>query len=162
MGFTEAVEFVLSYEGGLVDDPADPGGLTKFGISQRAYPDLDIRNLTREQAIEIYRNDYWNKCKCNELPQQLAFVLFDSAVNQGPSAAIKMLQRSLSVADDGIIGSQTIAAAFRVDETNALMELIAQRCNQYALNPNVTRYGLGWYRRVSACHQVAFEEGISI
>jgi len=155
MTFQSAVDFVLSFEGVLSDDPLDSGGLTKFGISQKAYPALDIRSLTREQAVEIYRTDYWNRCKCNELPPALALIVFDAAVNQGPKASILMLQKALSVRPDGDIGPVTIAAAHRVDARHAAAELIARRGYQYALLPDVNRFGLGWFRRLSACHQLA-------
>lgn len=155
--FGRAVEFVLSYEGGLSDDPQDSGGLTHFGISQKTYPHLDIRNLTREGAIEIYRDDYWQKCKCDQLPAHLALIAFDSAVNQGPPTAIRLLQRSLGVRDDGIIGPQTIAAAEAVSAAVIIPEFIARRGYQYALHPQSARYGLGWFRRLAACHQLALE-----
>ena len=157
MMFNRAVEFVLRFEGDFSDDPKDSGGATKFGISQRAYPSLDIRSLTREAAIEIYRQDYWNRCRCNELPAQLALILFDSAVNQGPTAAIRLLQKSLNVGADGVIGPITIAAAFRASPSLVITEFIARRAYQYTLHPEVTRFGLGWFRRLSACHQLAQE-----
>ena len=77
------MDFVLSAEGGLVDDGSDPGGLTKFGISQRAYPNLDIRELTIEGAKALYRKDYWNRFSCDKLPPGIALLVFDAAVNQG-------------------------------------------------------------------------------
>jgi lysozyme family protein len=87
--FDRAFSFVCSpsIEGGYVNDPADPGGETKFGISKRSYPDLEIRNLTAEQAKEIYRRDYWEKAGCNGLPWPLDVITFDCAVNQGVSFA---------------------------------------------------------------------------
>src|SRR3972149_8182863 len=111
MSFQRAVEFIFEHEGGLVDDPRDSGGLTKFGVSQRAYPDLDIRSLTKEQAAELYRRDYWLKCGCDKLPSAVAVILFDAAINQGPAAAVRLLQKSLGVRPDGVVGPQTIGAA---------------------------------------------------
>src|SRR5581483_11873606 len=102
--FQAAVDFVLAAEGGIVDDPSDPGGLTRFGISQRAYPNLDIRRLTLADAKALYRKDYWDACSCDKLPPGIAFVVFDAAVNQGVSASIRMLQRAVSVKEDGVIG----------------------------------------------------------
>ena len=156
--FDIAVDFVLLFEGGLSDDPSDSGGVTRFGISQKAYPDLDIRNMTMPQAKEIYRADYWNRCKCNELPVQLALILFDAAVNQGPAAAIRMLQKSLDVRADGVIGAETIAAAHRADVRKVASEFIARRAYQYAIHPQVARFGLGWYRRLAACHRLTQDE----
>src|SRR3990167_72919 len=133
--FDTAVEFVLGFEGDISDNPHDSGGLTRFGISQKSYPDLDIRSITRDQAKEIYRSDYWDRAKCNELPAQLAIILFDSAVNQGPGLAIRLLQKSLGVNADGAIGPITIAAAHRADLNTVVGELIARRAYQYSLHP---------------------------
>lgn len=155
--FEKAVEFVLRFEGDFLDDSRDSGGATKFGISSRSYPDLDIKNLTRMQAIEIYRADYWNRLKANECPAQIAIVLFDAAVNQGLISAIRMLQKSLGVTVDGIMGPLTIAAALRADLRKVIPEFIARRGYQYALHPEVARFGLGWFRRLAACHQATME-----
>lgn len=83
MNFETAIAYVLRYEGSLSDDKRDPGGLTKFGISQRAYPDLDIAGLTLNEAKQIYLRDYWWPVRAHELPETLRLVVFDCAVNQG-------------------------------------------------------------------------------
>jgi lysozyme family protein len=153
--FETALDFVLSAEGGFVDDPADPGGLTKFGISQRAYPHLNIRELTIDTAKALYRKDYWDRCSCDKLPAGIAFVLFDAAVNQGASASIRMLQRSLNVKEDGVVGPSTLAAAAAQTTSSIITELIARRSVAYALSPLVGRDGLGWFRRLAKAHQVA-------
>src|SRR5690606_26803467 len=83
--FRRAVEVVLAHEGSYVNDPADPGGETKFGISKRQYPDLDIASLTREQAVEIYRRDWWDKYGYGRLASPaIATKVFDLSVNVGP------------------------------------------------------------------------------
>jgi hypothetical protein len=82
--FEKAVEFTLQFEGeGGEASPGDPGGLTKWGISQRSHPNLDIANLTREQAIEIYRTEYWDRLRCDRLPARFDVAMFDTAVNVG-------------------------------------------------------------------------------
>lgn len=81
--FARCIEFVLAEEGGTVNDPHDPGGLTKYGISQRSYPDVDILRLTLDDATAIYRRDYWDKIRGDELPAGIDLLVFDSAVNQG-------------------------------------------------------------------------------
>jgi lysozyme family protein len=91
MSFDQAVTFVLEREGGLSDDPTDPGGLTNFGISQRAYPDLDIRHLTVEGATAIYKRDYWDAAGCDALTPAVALAVFDSAVNCGVQRAKEWL-----------------------------------------------------------------------
>ena len=144
MDFETAVRIVINTEGGLIDDPHDPGGLTKFGISQRAYPSLDIRRLTVDLAKVIYRVDRWDPCKCDQLPDGLRLPVFDMAVNQGVDAAIKALQSALSVKVDGDLGPVTIKAAARVD---ARARFTAARVLRYTRTKNFDRYGMGWITR---------------
>lgn len=92
--FIRSISFVLRWEGGYANDPNDPGGETNFGISKRSYPNLDIRNLTREQAIAIYQRDYWQASGADQLPWPLNLVHFDSAVNTGTGQAQKFLKES--------------------------------------------------------------------
>lgn len=92
MSFAQALKFVLEREGGYVNDSQDPGGETKFGISKRSYPNVDIRNLTPELAGTIYANDYWGPAGCEHLTPGMAVVVFDSAVNVGVRRAVEWLQ----------------------------------------------------------------------
>ena len=94
ISFDEIVEVTLHHEGGYVHDPKDLGGETNFGIAKRFYPDVDIKNLTEEKATDIYRADYWDKNRVEELPEQLRHVFFDMCVNQGRGTAVKILQRA--------------------------------------------------------------------
>src|SRR5690606_20143010 len=119
--FLRAVEVVLAHEGGYVNDPADPGGETKWGISRRSYPELDIASLTREDAIATYYRDWWQRDGYDRLQDgAVATKLLDMAVNMGPATAHKLLQEALvflgfAVDVDGIIGPQTIGAANKAD-----------------------------------------------
>ncbi len=155
--FDIAVEFVLSQEGGLADDPQDMGGLTNYGISHTNYPMIDIAHLTRDDAKTIYKRDYWDACSCGLLPDGLAIVLLDAAVNQGPLAGRRMLQQALNVKQDGVIGPMTQQAAMSADVKKTVSEFVARRINTYGLNPQFTRYGLGWARRCVLVHQIALE-----
>lgn len=92
--FDRAVDFVLAHEGGYSNDPNDPGGETNFGISKRAYPALNIKILTAEDAIEIYRQDYWRDCGAEQLPDDLAIIHFDASVNHGISKANQFLEQA--------------------------------------------------------------------
>lgn len=146
--FDQAFAFVVEAEGGatITDDPDDPGGLTKWGVSQRAYPGLDIRGLTRDDAKAIYKRDYWDRCHCDRFQQQLALALFDSAVNQGPMKAIRLLQRALRVDDDGVVGDETVNAAMRAYPAEVLIDYLSHRAVEYArLNP---KYHRGWFSRL--------------
>ena len=89
--FDEAIKFVLKWEGGYSNDPNDPGGETKFGISKRSYPELDISKLTLKQAKEIYYQNYWLKAGCDELPFPFDIIVFDTAVNMGRRRAKEFL-----------------------------------------------------------------------
>jgi len=90
--FLKALEFTLKWEGGYVNDPKDPGGETKFGISKQKYPDEDITHLTLARACELYERDYWLQWKCNERPMPLGAVAFDLYVNHKPSTATDLLR----------------------------------------------------------------------
>ncbi len=92
--FEKAVSFVLRWEGGYSNDGRDPGGETKFGISKRSYPELDISKLTLEQAKEIYYQNYWLKSKCDELPAPLNIIVFDTSVNMGRSRAEEIWEKT--------------------------------------------------------------------
>ena len=157
--FRRALAVVLEHEGGLSEDPSDPGGITRYGISLRAYPGLGaegIRNLTVEQAAEIYRRDWWERYGYDRLPELLAVKVFDLAVNIGPNPAHRLLQRALvacgqRVTVDGILGPQTVAAAHRVDVERCLRELRAEAVMHYLSlceeNAGLRRFLRGWIRR---------------
>lgn len=153
--FPRAAEIILSHEGGYVNDPRDPGGETRWGISKRAYPGEDIRNLTRERALQLYRRDYWDACRCGEMPWPVALVLFDAAVNQGADYARRTLQAALKVEADGAIGPRTMAALAKADPVPVAIEIQAQRMMRYAALPGWRTFGLGWTRRAFAVAQAA-------
>ena len=89
--FDKAIKFVLKWEGGYNWDKNDPGGETKFGISKRSYPEFDISKLTLKQVKEIYYQNYWLKCDCDNLPYPFNICVFDTAINCGRSRAKKFL-----------------------------------------------------------------------
>ena len=151
MSFDRAVEMVILIEtggdpnGGYTNDPKDPGGETKWGISKRSFPNEDIRNLTRERAVELYRTEFWDRLRTDELSIPLSIVLFDIAVNQGLPTAVRLLQRACGVAQDGVMGGNTIAAANRFKDI--VVRLSAERAVRYANTANFDRNARGWLRR---------------
>lgn len=150
--FDQAFEIVVGHEGGYVDNPADPGGETKYGVSKRAHPDVDIANLTLDGAKQIYKAQYWDKLFLDTADPRLALAAFDAAVNNGVGAATKWLQSALGVAADGIIGSATKAAlaACTGDKWQAaFVELHAQRINMMANLSTWKQFGKGWSRRLA-------------
>lgn len=148
--FDAAIDYVLQNEGGLTNAAGDAGGLTNFGISQTAYPNIDIRNLTRDQAIEIYRRDYWRYDDIAS--QRVATKLFDAHVNMGPVRAVRLMQLALGaiqagpVVADGIIGSATVAAINAADEEKLMDEFKAQLARYYS-ELNQPQFLMGWFRR---------------
>ena len=152
--FEDAIETVLRHEGGFVDDPADAGGETKYGISSRAYPGVDIAGLTKEQACEIYKRDYWQYDGIEN--QEVATKVFDLAVNMGQKQATKLLQRAANVCgavlrDDGLLGPATVLAVNGSKPDCLLTELRAQAamfyCELALKNPSQGRFLRGWLRR---------------
>lgn len=135
--FEEILEFTLKEEGGYVNDPADPGGETNFGISKRSYPDLDIKNLTRSMAVDIYKRDYWVAPHFNLLPRSWAFACFDTGVNAGQGSATKFLQEVLGIKVDGIVGPRTTGASWLNLSRDALDNYLARRIQGITFhNPN--------------------------
>lgn len=145
--FKAAVAVVLRLEGGYVNDPRDPGGETNMGISKRSYPNEDLVNLTLERAREIYKKDYWDRIRGDELPVRLALAVFDCAVNQGVPVAIRLLQITLQVEVDGELGPLTLTAAHRAGPDLAWRYLL-QRAKRYLQTRNVELYGPGWGARL--------------
>lgn len=147
--FDTAINRLLGHEGGYVNDPQDPGGQTKFGISKRSYPNLDIKNLTREQAVAIYHRDFWTKVDADSLQEGIGFQLLDFAVNSGPSTAIRALQRAIRVADDGHVGPVTLAAIKNTTPSDLVMRFLAQRLRYMARLSNWKDAGKGWAIRIA-------------
>jgi lysozyme family protein len=159
--FDKAFEQVIGIEGGYVNDPKDPGGETKYGVADLRdgvkdgmvdlnadrIPDLIVKDLTLEQAKVIYKRDYWNKVKGDELPYPLNMFVFDAAVNQGIDPAIKLLQKTLGIAQDGILGVATMKAA-KAAGGDAVSLYLADRALRYTGTRNFDQYGRGWLRRL--------------
>lgn len=142
-------EKVISHEGGYSNDAKDPGGETNFGISKRAYPQVDIKNLTRDAAKQIYKRDYWDRAQCDKLPPTLAYLLFDAAVNSGIGQAIRFLQRALGVADDGVLGPLTLSMVSRADAESICARFIGQRLDFMTRLSTFDYFGKGWSRRLA-------------
>jgi lysozyme family protein len=153
--FTRLVD--PKHEGGYVNDLNDPGGETKYGVSKRAYPNEDIKNLTLERAKAIYARDYWHPAGCDAAPEILRYDLFDMAVNQGVGAAIKALQFAAGVKEDGDLGPVTLGAVRNTLPARLLFRFDAARLVHYAEMPDdrLTRYERGWMHRLGANMEAA-------
>jgi lysozyme family protein len=148
--FDKAILSVLLHEGGYCDNKADPGGETNFGICKRNYPRLDIKALTKESAINIYRADYWRK-EYDQLSYPVAAKVFDMAVNMGQAQAIKILQRAVGTFDDGVIGPKTIAKTNDLPVELVLNNITAEQKKVYARiiekRPTSAVFMAGWNKR---------------
>mgnify|MGYP006935480410 CR=1 FL=1 len=135
--FLDAMRWIIDTAEGGGKLIKDQGGTTRWGISQNAYPGLDIAQLSREEAEKLYLRDYWKPIRGNALPPAIALLLFDASVNHGPRQAIKLLQAALKVKQDGIMGPETVGAAKTYPRSELIVrflycrdmfyELIAQR-----------------------------------
>jgi len=152
MSFDKAFSITVGVEGGYVNDPADPGGETKYGISKRAHPDVDIKALTLDQAKAIYRRDYWQAASCDSMPERIGHLVFDCAVHHGVRVAIKLLQRALRVADDGLIGPVTLGQLQASDTSETANLLMAERVLYLITCSAWQTYKRGWLKR---CFEIA-------
>lgn len=155
-GFLAAIGTVLAHEGGLEDDPADPGGITNMGVSLKSYPALGadgIRNLSRDQAMDIYFRDWWNRNGWWRLPPPIGGKILDFGVNAGVDAAHRCLQRALRalahpVDEDGRLGPLTLQAVSAVDPQDLLPPLRSEMAAHYriiaALHPAQGKFLEGW------------------
>lgn len=158
--FDQAVDFVLGerIEGGYSNDPRDPGGETKFGIAKRSHPGVNIRALTREDAIAIYKAEYWDAARCDDLPGAIAVAVFDSAVNQGVGVAIRLLQKAAGVTADGVIGPKTLAAVEAAEPGELLVQFLGWRLRRYAFTGQAATFMRGWANRVLYLHAFLLTE----
>ena len=152
--FDKAFTIVIGVEGGY-ESPAqavannDPGGETKFGICKRDHPDLDIANLTIDQAKAIYKPQYWDAVKGDQLPCPLSIFMFDCAVNQGAGTACILLQKTIGVAQDGILGVNTMATLAKATSPEWLAaRFMAMRAQRYIGTRNFDVNGDGWFTRL--------------
>lgn len=158
--FERCFKAVLVHEGGKVDHPQDPGGRTNQGVIQRVYdgyrknknlPRRDVFLIEPDEIKEIYRKQYWDAIRGDRLPPGVSYIVYDGAVNSGPSQSVKWLQRALGLpVIDGRIGEATVAAACDYHDHKELVAKIAERRMAFlrALKTFKT-FGKGWTRRVT-------------
>jgi lysozyme family protein len=154
----DLIKKTVAVEGGYVNDPVDAGGETKYGISKRSYPSVDIAALTLDEAIKIYERDYWNRMKLGTFhSQRIAWKVFDIEVNTGRGD--ELLQKALGLVSDGIVGSKTIEAANKADVERLMDKLIELQVKRYVeivvKSPAKLKFLVGWINR-------AFERGEEI
>lgn len=153
MGFDEIFERVIGHEGGYVNNPADPGGETNWGVTlttarANGYTGRMI-DMTKEQAKEIYAKAFWQRVQGDKLHPAITFQLFDACVNHGIGNGVRMLQRAVGVLDDGAIGPVTIKAASAMDPASLVLAFNAERLEFYTRLKTFSTFGRGWVNRVA-------------
>ena len=161
--FPASLALVLKAEGGFVNHPRDPGGMTNLGVTRNVWRDwvnrdvdeAEMRALTPELVAPLYKANYWDACKCDDLPRGVDYCVFDSAVNMGSSRAAKLLQTALGVTADGAIGRATIAAATAADPAELLDAFSQGKEAFYQSLSTFQTFGKGWLNRVSHVQDAA-------
>jgi len=151
--YKNAIKKVLISEGGYVNDPDDAGGETKYGISKRSYPDVDIKNLTVDKAKDIYKRDYWDKIKGDEIvDDEVAYEIFDTAVNMGVRTSSKIAQMVCDAHPDGVIGTNSLASLSEMDKELFVLKFKLAKIARYTYivkrNPTNKKFYFGWINRV--------------
>jgi lysozyme family protein len=153
MNFDTAFALLLGHEGDFSDHPDDPGGKTRFGITEAVARQAgytgSMRELPVDLAKRIYLDRYWKPVRADDLPPGIRYVMFDGAVNSGPAQATLWLQRALGVQADGIIGPKTLAAAYAHPHETLRLSILAQRLRFMTGLTNWPAFSRGWARRIA-------------
>lgn len=161
--FDAALKAILHHEGGYVDHPADPGGRTNLGVTQKVWEEWvghpvdekQMRALTPELVAPLYKKKYWDKIKGDDLPDGVDYAVFDAAVNSGPGRAAKWLQGCVGVEQDGGIGPKTLAAVAAFDPKELVEDYAKRRLSFLMDLPHWGTFGKGWSRRVAEVQNTA-------
>lgn len=161
MNFDKAFDMLMGHEGSYSNHPNDPGGATRWGITQRVarangYTG-DMRDFPVDMAKRIARKDYWDAVRADELPDGVRFDVFDTAYNSGVKTAIRMLQRAAAVSDDGIFGPRTMASVLAAKPHRLSMRFNSERLLYLTSLPTWGSFGRGWTRRVAGNLETAAE-----
>jgi len=153
LSFDEIFDRLIGHEGGYVNHPDDPGGETNWGITKataraNGYTG-SMKELTRERAKLIYKTAFWERAKCPQYHSGIGYQLFDAAVNHGIGNAIRMLQRAVNVADDGIVGKLTLKAIDQMSLDDVLVLFNAERLMFQSKLSKFPTFGRGWVRRTA-------------
>ena len=154
--FDRCLRLVLKHEGGFVNHPQDPGGMTNLGVTKRVWEswvkhevtEKEMRDLKVDDVRDLYKKMYWDACRCDELPLGVDYAAFDFAVNAGPKRAIITLQRAAGVKDDGIFDPGTMKAVLEANPVPLFGAYLKAREEFYKQLKTFETFGKGWMRRV--------------
>jgi lysozyme family protein len=161
--FEPSLAAVLQHEGGFVNHPSDPGGMTNLGVTKAVWEEFsgkpatekDMRGLTKEMVAPLYRKRYWDACRCNDMPSGIDYLVFDFAVNAGCSRSAKTLQQALKIQTDGIIGPVTLKAVKEADAKQFIEAFSKVKEEFYRRLPTFYVFGKGWLNRVEGSKKIA-------
>lgn len=149
--FDECLKMLLHHEGGYVNHPSDPGGETNLGVTKKVYQEWggtkDMKDLTVEDVAPIYKKNYWDRCKCDDLESGVDWVVFDWAVNSGTGRAAKAIQKICGASQDGAIGPKTLALIGTQNTQYVIEEFGKIRQDFYESLKTFDTFGKGWTRR---------------
>ena len=163
--FNAALQHVLKSEGGFVNHPADPGGMTNLGVTAHTWGDWvghtpsekEMRELTPEKVAPLYKRKFWDAIKGDDLPAGVDYCVFDCAVNSGPGRAIKMLQQAIGINPDGSIGPATLGAVKAIDPVELISKYADKRLQFWESLPTFATFGKGWTRRGNEVKEAALK-----
>jgi lysozyme family protein len=149
--FKKSLDLLLKSEGGYVNNPKDPGGMTNLGVTARVWEEWvkhpvdekQMRSLTAADVAPLYKRKYWDACRCDDLPDGLDYLVFDFAVNAGPGRSVKLVQRVLGIPEDGIIGPQTIQSIKTADKNDLVSRFSDVKTKYYESLPTFATFGKG-------------------
>ena len=149
--FDECLKMLLHHEGGYINHPSDPGGETNLGVTKKVYQEWggtkDMKDLTVEDVAPIYKKNYWNRCKCDDLESGVDWVVFDWAVNSGTGRSAKAIQKICGASQDGAIGPKTLALIGKQNTQYVIEEFGKIRQDFYESLKTFDTFGKGWTRR---------------
>ena len=154
MTFDEAFDILIGHEGGYSNHPNDPGGETMWGVTKRVaqangYTGA-MKDYPRDKAKDVYRSQYWDKVKADDLPEVVRYDVFDAAVNSGTGQSVKWLQAAAGVNTDGSLGPLTLTAVDRTDPWKLKARFNGHRLQMMAGLAGWSSFSKGWARRVAA------------
>ena len=159
--FDECLKMLLHHEGGYVNHPSDPGGETNLGVTKKVYQEWggtkDMKDLTIEDVAPIYKKNYWNRCKCDDLESGVDWVVFDWAVNSGTGRSAKAIQKICGASQDGAIGPKTLALIGKQNTQYVIEEFGKIRQDFYESLKTFDTFGRGWTRRNKETTEKALE-----
>jgi len=155
--FDEALKAIFKHEGGYVHHKLDPGGMTNLGVTKRVWEawvgkavgEKEMRALTPATVAPLYKKQYWDAVKADELPTGLDYLMFDFAINAGPGRAIKTMQKAIGTNPDGAIGPKTMQALKDADQADLIAKFSMEKELFYKALPTFATFGKGWMRRVA-------------